>query len=516
MKHRLNILVLILTFISCKNTSEKKTEEILKNKPKQIVLISKYAPERYKHFIKKDSIGEQSDKESGPYSPIESPSFTYFDSQNNISNWKPTVNEIDTLTIPYYRDYLELTTRNTYTSVPNSYLIKNGDTIVIEYVNKMPIAKITNRKVNDIELNYNNFRLKELFDNKYSSHHKIFLGWLLSQEKSLEETSIDFYQQAIKDGEREMFFLDSLHKEKLISSDDYIYRKEVLNGLLEKHKNLKPLKKWIEKNESFSNRENIETIYNLDLSKTDSLMTFSYFRDYLNNISKYDLSFIQENNVNSGAFYIDSRVRFDSISNDKKFNQTAKNYLLINAYNGIGQNFKVKDKEKYFNKLIENTTNPEKINDLQKKYKLDFSKSDKLILTTLDNDNLTFSDLLKNKKGKWLYVDFWASWCKPCRETMPKSLALKRELEKENIEFIYLSLNDKKEKWKSAIESDGISKSSNYFIENGNTSKVIEDLGIKTIPHYLIYNPKGELVNGFANRPGEGAKEQLKKLIIEK
>ncbi|MFT4802425.1 MAG: hypothetical protein ACI93N_002203, partial [Flavobacteriaceae bacterium] len=76
MKHRLNILVLILTFISCKNTSEKKTEEILKNKPKKIVLISKYAPERYKHFIKKDSIGEQSDKESGPYSPIESPSFT--------------------------------------------------------------------------------------------------------------------------------------------------------------------------------------------------------------------------------------------------------------------------------------------------------------------------------------------------------------------------------------------------------------------------------------------------------
>ena len=516
MKHRLNILLLILTFISCKNTSEKKTEEILKDKPKQIVLISKYAPESYKHYIKQDSIGQQSNEESGPYSPIESSSFAYFDSQNNISNWKPKVNKIDTLIIPYYRDYLEISTRNIYTSIPNTFLVKNGDTIVIEFYNKVPVAKITNRVVNDIELNYNNFRLNELFDNKYSSHHKIFLGFLLSQEKSLEETTIDFYNQAIKDGKKEALFLDSLQKEKLISKDNYVYRKEILNGLLEKNKNLKPIKKWIEKNKNFSNKENIETIYSLDLSKTDSLMTFSYFRDYLSFISKYDLSFIEENNINSGGFYIDSRVQFDSILNDKRFNQTAKNFLLPITYNEIGQNFRVKDKEKYFNKLIKNTTNQKKIKEIQEKYNLDFSKSDKLILTTIKNDTITFSDIINNNKGKWLYIDFWASWCKPCRETMPKSVILKKELEKENIEFIYLSLNDKKENWKLALESDGISKSQNYFIENGNVSKVIENLGIKTIPHYLIYNPNGELVNGFASRPDESAKEQLQKLLAEK
>jgi thiol-disulfide isomerase/thioredoxin len=516
MKHRLTILLLILTFISCKNTSEKKTEEILKDKPKQIVLISKYAPESYKHYLKQDSIGQQSNEKTGPYSPIESPSFAYFDSQNNISKWKPKVNEIDTLIIPYYRDYLEISTRNTYSSIPNTYLIKNGDTIIIEYENKLPIAKITNRQVNDIELNYNNYRLKELFDNKYPSHHKIFFGFLLSKEKSMEETTIDFYQQAVKDGEREIVFLDSLQKEKLISEDNYSYRKEILTGLLEKHKNLKTIKEWIEKNKSFSNKENIETIYGLDLSKTDSLMNFSYFRDYLNNISKYNLSFIQENNMNSGAFYIDSRVRFDSILNDKRFNQTAKNFLLPITYNGIGQNFRVKDKEEYFNKLIKNTTNQKKIKEIQEKYNLDFSKSDKLILTTIKNDTITFSNIINNNKGKWLYIDFWASWCKPCRETMPKSVILKKEFEKENIEFIYLSLNDKKENWKLAMESDGISKSQNYFIENGNVSKVIEDLGIKTIPHFLIYNPNGELINGFANRPGEGAKKQLKKFLTEK
>ena len=189
---------------------------------------------------------------------------------------------------------------------------------------------------------------------------------------------------------------------------------------------------------------------------------------------------------------------------------------MFNAYNGIDQNFRVKDIEKYFKKLQESTTSIEQLEKLKKEYKLDFSKSNKLVLTNLKRDTLTYNNLLENNKGKWLYIDFQASWCKPCRKIMPESIKLKKEFKEENIEFIYLNFNDKKENWKKAIEEDRNSSSQNYFIENGNTSKVIEDLGIKTIPHYLIYNPNGELVNGFANRPGQGAKEQLKKLIMEK
>ena len=96
---------------------------------------------------------------------------------------------------------------------------------------------------------------------------------------------------------------------------------------------------------------------------------------------------------------------------------------------------------------------------------------------------------------------------------MPESNKLRKELKNQNIEFLYLSLNDKKEEWIKALKRDSIPEHQNYFIENGNTSKVIEDLNIKTIPHYLIYNPKGELVNGFANRPGKGAKKQLMELM---
>ena len=96
---------------------------------------------------------------------------------------------------------------------------------------------------------------------------------------------------------------------------------------------------------------------------------------------------------------------------------------------------------------------------------------------------------------------------------MPASVALKKSLANKNIEFIYISSYDKKNNWKKAMEADGIGKSQNYFIENGNVSKVIEDLGIETIPHYLIYNPEGLLINGYAERPGKSAEELLLRLM---
>jgi len=244
-------------------------------------------------------------------------------------------------------------------------------------------------------------------------------------------------------------------------------------------------------------------------------MTFGYFRDYLTDLSKYDLSFIQENSVESGAFYVDARVRFDSIVSDRKFNQTAKNYLLTNIYYAICRNFSVDDKKAYFKKLQEQTTDREKLNQIQKDFKLDFSKSDRLILTSLSNDSTTFADVVKGNKGKWLYVDFWASWCKPCRESMPATDKLKTALEKENIEYVYLSLNDKKDNWQQAVKADDMPQNLNYFIENGNVSQVVEDLGVRTIPHYIIYNPNGELVSGFAKRPGKGAEAELRELIAE-
>jgi len=514
-KLRIYYFLFITLLFSCKEKHNNIDSKI--EKPNKIVLISINAPAKYIHLIKQDSVGKKIKDSLGPKAFWNNNGFTYLDYINNEKTWLPKPNVRDTIVIECYSEFLELSTNNFFTSIKETFLVKNGDTIIFNYEHNIPKAKITNREVNDVELNYNSYRLKKLFDNKYTSHYLIFGNMFLNENfKDYEQKSIEYFNQAKLDFKEETKLLDSLKSNNLISQTNYLYRKDALNMLMEKHKKLKNIKKWLVQTKTLEDKETIEQVFGFDLSKTDSLMKFSFFRDYLNSISQYDLNFIEENNGNSGGFYIDSRIRFDSILKDKRFNQTAKNLLLFNAYNGIGQNFRVKDKQEYFKKLQENTTNIEQLNKLKKDFKLDFSKSNELVLTNLKNDTLTYNNLLKNNNGKWLYIDFWASWCKPCRKTMPESNKLKKEFKDENIEFIYLSLNDKKENWKKAIEVDGISNSQNYFIENGNVSQVIEDLGVKTIPHYLIYSPNGELVNGFANRPGQGAKEQLKKLITEK
>lgn len=502
---------LLTLFLSCKEDNPVIRPKTLR--PNHVVIISVDAPAEYKHLMAQDSVGKQILDSTGPYGMIPQNGFTYMDHMNNERKWIPKPNTRDTLTIETYSKFLELSTHNFFTSLKETFLIQNGDTVIITYSNLIPEAKVTNRKVNPVELNYNKFRLNKLFKNKYTSHFLVF-GNLLVEEgiEDFDQRSIDYYLKAKEDYLRELALLDSLYQTSTISKENFDYRKDALDMLMESHKKVKAISKWLEQNQSLQDREKLKKPLQFDLASSDSLMKFTFFRDYLDQISKYGLQRITENNGGSGGTYIDSRTRFDSILADERFNQTTKNHLLFKSFEGIGQNFKVKDKEVYFQKLQQFTTNPEKLKEFQKKYNLDFSKSDMLLLTNLANDTLTYNEVLQKNKGKWLYIDFWASWCKPCLENMPASIELKKSFEGKNIDFIYISSYDQKENWRNAIKKFGIGDSQHYFIENGNVSKVIEKLQVETIPHYLIYDPKGNLINGYAARPGQGAKEQLQVL----
>lgn len=509
---QLGILFVSLVLLSsCKE--EKRSIVPQGSKPDKVVLIAVDAPSKYFHLVRQDSVGKTMGDSLGPKSFFDNNGFTYLDHRGNVQTWLPKPNVRDTLTIKCNTGFLELSTHNFFTLIKETFLVKNGDTVVFEYEHGIPKAHITNRAVSDVALNYNSYRLKNLFDNKYPSHYLVVGNLFLTEDiDNYEQNSLAFYIKAKADYLREIEFLDSLRNTNLISLENYRYRKDALGVLMEKHKRIKSIKKWFELNGKLE-VESMKPPFVFDKSKTDSLMIYTFFRDHLIHNSQYGLQTIEENHGNSGSFYIDSRIRFDSIVQDKRFNQTARNFLLLDAYRGIVRNFGVRDKEEYFNKLERYATNREELKTFAKKHKLDFGKSDELVLTKANRDTITYSKVLANNRGKWLYIDFWASWCQPCRKSMPASKKLKMELEKENVEFIYMALNDQRDNWIESMEADGISDGQNYFVENGIASKVIEELGINTIPHYRIYDPNGKLVNGYADRPGKGAKEQLMALI---
>ena len=155
MKSELTIyfFLLITLLFSCKE--EHGNIESKEENPNKIVLISINAPAKYTHLIKQDSIGKKIKDSLGPKAFWNNNGFTYLDYMYNEQTWLPKPNVRDTITIECYFEYLELSTYNFFTSIKETFLVKNGDTVVFNYNHNIPKAEITNRTVNDIALNYN-------------------------------------------------------------------------------------------------------------------------------------------------------------------------------------------------------------------------------------------------------------------------------------------------------------------------------------------------------------------------
>jgi thiol-disulfide isomerase/thioredoxin len=142
-------------------------------------------------------------------------------------------------------------------------------------------------------------------------------------------------------------------------------------------------------------------------------------------------------------------------------------------------------------KKDENTTSAAKASD------------DGLDLTDITGKHVSLTDF----KGKVVYIDFWASWCGPCRGMMPYSKSLHERLtdkQKKQIAFLYISIDADTNAWKKGIETIGMEGSN--VLSGGNwNSKVCRYFQINSIPRYMIMNKKGDIVDFNAKRPADSS-----------
>ena len=124
----------------------------------------------------------------------------------------------------------------------------------------------------------------------------------------------------------------------------------------------------------------------------------------------------------------------------------------------------------------------------------------------LEDKTFDFSDF----KGKVIYVDFWASWCGPCRKEMPFSRKMHEgltEKQKKEIVFLYISIDEEIDNWKKAVQELGLKDAG----VNGHSYEMAGRYKVSSIPRYMIINKNGEVVNDNAPRPS--SPETLEKLI---
>jgi len=93
-------------------------------------------------------------------------------------------------------------------------------------------------------------------------------------------------------------------------------------------------------------------------------------------------------------------------------------------------------------------------------------------------------------KGKWVLLDFWASWCGPCQEEMPNVVSAYRKFHDKGFEIVGISLDESKDDWLDAIESWGLSWTHLSDL-NGWKCSAVQKYGVDGIPYNVLIGPDG-------------------------
>ena len=125
------------------------------------------------------------------------------------------------------------------------------------------------------------------------------------------------------------------------------------------------------------------------------------------------------------------------------------------------------------------------------------------------------STKLEDFKGKYVYIDVWATWCGPCRQEIPFLQKVEEKYHGKNIVFTSISVDVAKdhEKWKKMVGEKALG-GVQLFADKDWKSDFIQAYGINSIPRFILIDPKGNVVDADAKRPSDPAlQEQLDKLL---
>lgn len=133
-----------------------------------------------------------------------------------------------------------------------------------------------------------------------------------------------------------------------------------------------------------------------------------------------------------------------------------------------------------------------------------------IALKNLSGKEMRLSDL----KGKVVLIDFWASWCGPCRQENPNVVRMYKKFKSKGFEIFSVSLDEDPNAWKTAVEHDGLVWPNQVSDGLGWRTPLVQAYGFNAIPYTVLLNREGNIIS--VNLRGAELEQKLEEVLSKK
>jgi thiol-disulfide isomerase/thioredoxin len=165
---------------------------------------------------------------------------------------------------------------------------------------------------------------------------------------------------------------------------------------------------------------------------------------------------------------------------------------IDHAYNKTKTEIKFKP---YLNLITEH------YNDFKKKEEA-FKNTPITTMKSSEKGALLLKEILQNHKNRIVVIDFWYTGCGPCRRDFESMKTIKKDLIREDVDFVYLCYSSVESIWKNVIKEFNI-QGDHYLLTGDQFSYFSKLLDINSAPRYILINKEGRIVNSNFRPPME-------------